>query len=353
MLSRSTLYEVAQIANVSSAEVLAVIVGREDVAPAVRARVQTAMKLSQNFQRYASGYRVENSLAIIIPHRVVEDEYVGAVIQGAADETKQHGFELLIQIYNPDDRSDLAGILNDACVFGVIVAAPLQPDDMGALHSGANMPLIFVDYQGELTFDDALIIEANNRAGIRQIMNHLFELGHRRIGFITGALSYASAQQRLEAYRAALAEAGIAYDEALVGEGDWLHPQAYELTTALLRLENPPTAIVASNDLSAMGAMQAAKEAGLTIGEQISITGFDDIPMARIVSPSLTTVRQPTYDLGSVAVKMVLKHLRGEAIRERHVQVATELVVRESTGPAPRDGFYFEDQTDDQPHISG
>jgi DNA-binding LacI/PurR family transcriptional regulator len=118
----------------------------------------------------------------------------------------------------------------------------------------------------------------------------------------------------------------------MIVEGDWQIQSGYTATQALLALNPRPTAMVASNDLMAFGALRAARERGLNIGSDISITGFDDIEMAATVTPPLTTVRQPTARIGEMAVDLLDKHLRGEKIDEQHVQLDTELIVRQSTG---------------------
>ncbi|MCC6802942.1 MAG: substrate-binding domain-containing protein, partial [Anaerolineae bacterium] len=130
----------------------------------------------------------------------------------------------------------------------------------------------------------------------------------------------------------AQAAVGIAYDPDLVREGNWLHENGFEHTQALLDLEQPPTAIVASNDLMAFGAIQAAHERGLHVGADLSVTGFDDIDMAALVTPSLTTMRQPMAQMGEAAVDLLVRRIDGEPIDEPHLCLDTELIVRDSTG---------------------
>lgn len=331
MLPQSTLYEAAQIANVPVEQVIAVILDYDDVTADVRARVQTALKLSQSFHAHTSIAR----LGAIVPRNVSEDGYLGVLVRGIAAAARESGYELLLHLYEPERRTNIAALLREAEVVGAVIGVPLNDEDMTALYLDKTMPYVFIDHMSNVPDPNALIIEADNRHGVAEVMQHIIELGHRRIGFITGDSAYASAHQRFEVYQVALDAAGIPYDEALVVEGDWTHETAHALTQQLLNLDNPPTAVVGSNDLSALGAMQAAKEAGLTIGDQISIVGFDDIPMAQIVSPSLTTVRQPTHTIGSLAVEMLVKRLRGGYIEEPHLCVKTELIIRESTGWAP------------------
>jgi len=213
----------------------------------------------------------------------------------------------------------------------MILVVPSNYDLLLDLCQRYQRPYVLVDYQDASDLGDALTVEVNNRQSIVNVMDHLFDLGHRRIGFITGNRVHASAQQRLQGYLDALEDAGIAYDEALVGEGNWMHPRAYDVAQNLLNLDDPPTAIVASNDLSAFGAMQAARGLGLEVGSDVSITGFDDIGMASTVTPTLTTVRQPMLQMGHVAAEMLLKASEGQPLDQRHVQLDTELIIRQST----------------------
>jgi LacI family transcriptional regulator len=143
-------------------------------------------------------------------------------------------------------------------------------------------------------------------------------------------------RDRLEGYRDGLAEVGLPFDAELVREGDFLQLTGFAHTQSLLQLENPPTAIFASNDVMAFGAMDAAKAAGLTIGQDISIVGFDDIFMASQTYPSLTTVRQPMAEMGETAVDMLVALLQGRTVLTLRRELPTELIVRASTGQAPQ-----------------
>jgi LacI family transcriptional regulator len=140
---------------------------------------------------------------------------------------------------------------------------------------------------------------------------------------------------RLQGYRDVLAEVGLPFDSELVREGDFSQPVGFQETQALLRLQEPPTAIFASNDLMAFGAMDAVKAAGLTIGHTISIVGFDDIFMASQTYPSLTTIRQPMGDMGETALELLITLLEGRTALNLRRELPTELIIRESTGRAP------------------
>jgi LacI family transcriptional regulator len=211
----------------------------------------------------------------------------------------------------------------------------ITPSNVGLISEACQRhktPCIFIDFHGDRTFGDEYVINIANRDSIKVAMRHLFDLGHRRIGFVAGMLTMTSALERLKGYEEALTEIGITYDPALVVEGSWVPDKAYEATLKLLQLPERPTAIVASNDVMASGVMIAIREAGLQIPGDISIIGFDDIPMAEDIS--LTTIQQPTKKIGMQAVQLMTALLDGETISQHEYEYPADLIVRQTTGRA-------------------
>jgi LacI family transcriptional regulator len=164
-------------------------------------------------------------------------------------------------------------------------------------------------------------------------MRYLIELGHRRIGFITGNLDMDCAHERLAGYREALADHDIPVDESLIAEGNFHRPLAFQRTRELLALANPPTAIFASNDVSAFGVMDAVRDVGLRVPDDISIVGFDDTPDAQTSNPALTTVRQPMREMGARATRMLLARIAGEDPQPPRIELPTELIIRDTCRP--------------------
>jgi LacI family transcriptional regulator len=191
---------------------------------------------------------------------------------------------------------------------------------------------VIVDHHSDTGTEPS--VTATNRRGVLDAMRHLLALGHRRIGFITGRMDIVCSHDRLQGYRDGLAEVGLPFDPDLVREGDFMQPTGFQQAQALLDLPQRPTAIIASNDLMAFGAMEASKAAALTIGRDVSIVGFDDVFMASQVYPKLTTIRQPMADMGSVALEMLVSLLEGRPVLVTRRELPTELVIRESTGRA-------------------
>ena len=161
-------------------------------------------------------------------------------------------------------------------------------------------------------------------------MRYLLDLGHRRIGFIGGRSDLESGNQRQEGYRVALMQAGVAVDPALVTEGDFTRERGYRCAHELLALHQRPTAIFAANDQSAIGAIEAAQEAGLGVPDDLSVVGFDNIPEAAYMNPALTTVDQFIDEMGYVATEMLIRLIRGEPLESDPYKMPTQLIVRDS-----------------------
>jgi LacI family transcriptional regulator len=164
---------------------------------------------------------------------------------------------------------------------------------------------------------------------------HLLSLGHRRIGHISGPAGWAATTERIEGYHSALAVAGVVPTSELIVEGNFEAPTGVAAANVLLDLADPPTAIFAANDNMAAGVLQVAHDRGLTVPGDLSVIGFDDADLATILSPGLTTVRQPLAELGRTGVNLLTRMLEKQRVEALRVELATRLVVRESTGPAP------------------
>jgi LacI family transcriptional regulator len=203
---------------------------------------------------------------------------------------------------------DLLQPLSDG--FSLVIVDPLVPLD-------ARIPTVV----------------AANASGGEQAMRHLLELGHRRIGAITGPPGWVATEQRRQAYRGALASAGIPFDAALELEADFDFEPGAQAAAVLLELERPPTAIFAFSDMIAVGAIRAARSRGIAIPDELSIVGFDDSAYATVVDPALTTVRQPLGEMGATAVDLLVRLMRKEAVATLHLEPFTRLVVRDTTSP--------------------
>jgi LacI family transcriptional regulator len=198
-----------------------------------------------------------------------------------------------------------------------------------------EFPVVVVDPR--VALDEGIpVVSAAHAAGARAATEHLLALGHRRIGAITGPQEWIASTDRLNGYRGALAAAGVMPDPALVAESDFRNgPVTEAAAQAMLDLPDPPTAIFAFNDNVAVGVMSAARARGLSIPDDLSVVGFDDSELAEIVVPGLTTVRQPLAEMGRMAVSLLMRLLENQRVDALRIELATKLVVRESTAPVP------------------
>ena len=214
----------------------------------------------------------------------------------------------------------------------LLVTSELTEDQLGQLRS-AEIPLVVVDPVNPPPAD-LPSVGATNWAGGLAATDHLLGLGHRRIGAIAGPGDYLCSRARIDGYRSALERAGVPFDPALVRHGDFQHEGGFARGGELLGLRSRPTAIFAGSDQQALGLYEAARRGGLRVPQDLSIVGFDDLPVARWVSPPLTTVRQPLAEMGRTAAQMLGDLIEGLPLRSSRVELSTELIVRESTTTA-------------------
>jgi LacI family transcriptional regulator len=212
-----------------------------------------------------------------------------------------------------------------------LIVLPRNPADYTGTLTRRNFPFVLIDHQG--TGELCPAVGATNWQGAYNATEYLIKIGHKRIGFISGAMDLGAAVDRLDGYKVALNAHSIPDDAQLVYNGAFFQPDGYAGARILLGLDIPPTAIFASNDVMALGAMDAVRSYGLRVPEDISIMGFDDIPQAALVRPALTTIRQPLEQMGRVATQMLLGMLKDPEKKVNRIELPTELIVRNSTQP--------------------
>jgi LacI family transcriptional regulator len=261
----------------------------------------------------------------------VWNSYVVEILRGIDEELAAAEYDLMLYTSRRRAATESAHVatLTQGLAEGLLL---LLPRDLGAYIEGLrkrHFPYVLIDHEGSAANGSA--VGATNRQGSHDATRHLLELGHRRIGFITGALDVPCSYERLAGYQTALAEGGVASDPSLVVEGNFLAPRAQAATHQLMGLGEPPTAIFASNDISAFGVMQAAREQRLRIPEDLSVIGFDDIPQAAEARPALTTVRQPLEEMGRAAARLLLAAVRDPGREAERIELPTQLIVRGST----------------------
>jgi LacI family transcriptional regulator len=333
-----TIADVAELAQVSRMSVSRVLNGQAGVSEKTRQRILDAARqlgyVSNPTARTRSG--TTNLLALLIPD--IATTYMGEILRGVshAAERLDYGLMLYTQgtVNHAERTSHYLSLMSNHLVDGVLMVVPRDYEVIVNDLKSHNLAYVIIDHHNGT--ENETSVTATNRKGMRDAMRHLLALGHQRIGFITGRMDIVCSHDRLQGYREGLEEVGLPLDTELVREGDFMQPTGFQQAQMLLRLPHPPTAIIASNDLMAFGVMDAAKAAGLTIGHDISIVGFDDIFMASQVHPTLTTVRQPLHDMGEMALDMLVTLLHGRTVLNPRRELPTELIIRESTGRAPQ-----------------
>jgi len=259
--------------------------------------------------------------------------YTGEILRGVDEELQTLDFDLMLYTTHRvrAKESRYVSMLTSGMIDGLLLLLPLDPGAYLKALRERRFPYVVIDHQG---FDDfSPTVTATNWQGAFEATTYLLNLGHRRIGFIAGSPDLSSAQERFEGYKAALESQSIAFEPELVAAGHFRHTDGYRAALTLLNLSRPPTAIFAANDASASGAVEAIRSRGLSIPDDISIVGFDDVPQAAAMYPPLTTVRQPIAAMGLAAARLLYKYIHDPALPTERIQLSTELIVRGSTGP--------------------
>ncbi len=329
-----TVATIARLAGVSKPTVSKVLNGRAGVALETRRRVEAL--LSEH------GYRRP---AAIAPAAVLEVVFYGLerhmaieIMRGIAPVARRHelavAFTEVTQWSSPD-RSWAEHLLARHPI-GVIAVYSAFTREQHALLAASAIPLVALDPAGEPSQATPSVGVTNWSGGIAAT-RHLLDLGHRRIAVIGGPAGFLGARARREGCRAAMDAAGVRLDDRLVRTGGFTFADGRDLGGELLRLPEPPTAVLCGNDLQALGVYAAAWRLGLRVPEDLSVVGFDDIENTRWCCPPMTTVRQPLAEMGAAAATMVMTLAAGQELTQSRVELATTLVVRDSTAP-PRRG---------------
>jgi LacI family transcriptional regulator len=341
-----TLEEVAKLAGVSRSTVSRVVNQHPNVRPEVRERVWEVIR-KIGYQPHAAARslatRRTRVIGLIIPQAVTTlftDPYFPILMRSIADACSAHNYHLMLSLFShrrvQDSRVRVdmlyQQLLRSRYLDGVVVSSAPLDDPIFPRLLEDGVPFIIV---GRYPHERANYVDVDNVVGARMAVEHLLRLGHERVATITGPLNMCAGQDRLEGYRQALAARGIPVDEDLIAEGDFTEQGGQAAMRRLL--PHRPTAVFAASDMMAAGAIKVLREAGLRVPEDVAVVGFDDIPLASMVEPPLTTVRQPIEQLGSMAVELLVSLMENPGEETVHrVVLPTELVIRASCGVRSR-----------------
>jgi LacI family transcriptional regulator len=331
--------DVARRARVSFMTVSRVVNGHPSVRPATRARVRRAIEELGYFPNAAARALNSNrsrNVGIVFPRRdyLLVAPFCVELCVEVERRLRQRGYHLFLgSMAEERDPGDLYTLFKEGKVDGMILFAPRRDDPGIARLAAEGLPFVVVhgrSGRGEFPW-----VDSDNAQGTGLLLDYLFGLGHRRIGFVTGPLAELNSLDRLRRYRRELRARGIPLDEQLVEAGDWTLESGQAGLERLLSLRRPPTAVCFSNDQMAIGALKAAHDLGVRVPRDLSIAGYDDIHLASFTTPALTTVRQHIGTVGDRVAELLLERMEDGRREPRRIVLAPELVVRASCA-APR-----------------
>ncbi len=335
-----TLKDIAERVGKSVPTVSRALGDFDDISPKTRAEIQRVARemgyepniTARNLQKQRT-----DTLSLILPTpRALRfsDPFFSELLSGIVEYTATQGFELNISTTTPEEeRESYLKHMRGRRVDGFIIVRTQRKDPRIDLLEEHNYP--FVAFGRVDGVRDFHFVDEDGTHGIRQLVDHLVGLGHTRLACIAEPVSLTKSHLRVQGFLDGLAAHGLAFEPDLFVETNFRQKSGYLAGQKLLGLEHPPTAIIAVNDLLAIGAMSAIQEAGLGVGRDISVTGFDDILLAEYTNPPLTTVHLPASPFGALLAEMLIRLIKGEPIDEKQIIVKPEIVVRQSTGPCP------------------
>jgi LacI family transcriptional regulator len=340
---RPTLAAVARQAGVSSPTVSKVVNGRGDVSPDTRAKVLAALEEAG----YRSPVQRRTTTAARTVVEVVFDAMKSAynveILQGVLEGADAAGVEVMLSVTSlmtlphssPEQRAQR--MVDEGRAGLIVVTSAFSSAQLGAFRR-RRIPVVVIDPLNPPP-TDVVSVGATNWAGGKAATEHLLELGHRRIAYVGGPEAAECNQARLHGYMAALMAQGLNFEPDYVLMGNFRTAHGVAGLKALLALEEPPTAVFAGSDSIAMGVLAEARRNGLSVPEDLSVVGFDGTYQAEESIPALTSVTQPLQEMGRAALRALLRQVNGEALDSQRVELATQLVERESTAaPRPQEG---------------
>lgn len=331
--SRPTIAQIAQIAGVSVPTVSKVLNGRTDVAQQTRERVERVIE-EHGFVRNRAARALRKGktglVDLILPR--LDDEYFLPILEGVAQVLRDAGVRLVLTSTNylPEKEMQWIDTVTDHSTDGILLVLP-SDESIGHLER-SGLPFVLIHNQGGQQ-SNVPSVRITSWEGGFLATQYLIKLGHRRIAYIGKTAKALDAIERIAGYRAALEQANLPLDPQLQCPGDFVEIDGYNAARSLLELPEPPTAIFAGTDRQAAGVYRALHEQGISVPDEMSVIGFDNLPYTEIMNPPLTTVHAPRLELGRTAATMLLRLINDEPLEMTRVVLPTHFVERQSCRP--------------------
>ena len=329
---RPTIYDVARLAGVSTATVSRALNGTGQIAASTRATIEAAVEqlgYRPNTIARSLVTKTTQTIALLLPD--ITNPFYAALVNGIQQTALSHGHTMLLCTTESDAGREehYLRVLRAKQVDGALVDGLVLPPDRIARFVEDGFPIVCLDR--DIDSRSIPLVQVDNRLGGRIATEHLIDLGHTRIGHVTGAGELGISDERLAGYRDALSGAGLPVDFQLVEEGRFTDDGGHDAARRLLEREPGVTAIFAANDLSALGVLNAVAEAGKRVPDDVSVVGFDDLHLSAYTAPPLTTIRQPAVEIATLATEILIGLTKGREVEEMRHLLEPELVIRAST----------------------
>lgn len=328
----ATLRDVSQLAGVSLTTVSHVVNGTRPVSESLRTRVEEAIReVGYTPNSLARSLKLSSTRTLGLAIQDIRNPHFAEVVYAMEARAKEHGFTILLSDfgYDPDRERDALRVFVERRVDGLVIAPTANGAEALAWLRERQVPTVQIDRIADPSFD---YVAVSNVAATRRLVGHLCQIGHRRIAMLGGLRGLSTSRERVSGYRRALLDAGVPIEPALIVDGGSQSETACAATHSLMDLDNPPTAIVAGNNLKALGALRALYERHLRVPEEIALVSFDDFAWADLFQPRLTTAAQPCRAIGERAIELLLDRIRTPDLPPRHIRLVAEIQHRESCG---------------------
>lgn len=327
----ATIYDVARRAEVSPATVSRVANGHANVDPALAERVRNAMReLDYRPNAVARNLRRSRTTLWAVIISDIGNPFFTSLVRGVEDVAQQAGYSVVL--CNSDEHPGKEGQYVDAALAeqmaGVIISPAGKANHVNRLVD-ARVPVVAIDRQQSGAYVDTVLVD--NEHGAYLATTHLIESGYQRIACVSGPAGVFTATRRLRGYRRALEEQGRPYQEELVRHGDFREEGGYRAMASFLGLRPRPDALFVANNLMTVGAVECLVDSRITMPDEMGVVGFDDVPWAHLVRPSLTTVAQPTYELGREAAALLTQRIADPERPPTTITLETKLQIRDSS----------------------